>query len=171
MKLFSPISDVNNNKTVCEDCIFDPALASISHIDSVEKVIFIDYDFNECGHPLNLPFAACSVALIAKVTPHNIHISAMVDTDDENSTAFEKYADDLGRVEFGVRMSDQEKVSFLLFILLDLLNDTNDGAENDNDDAEKDHDDNDNEDPEKELDDCLDTIVKNVLGIKKIKRK
>lgn len=120
MKLFSTNRNSKGNQLKCDDAVFDPNLMTIVSIDEDEKVIGFRYDFEECGHPLNLPFKAYDVEFWIKLTVHDIHICSIVYVDDV-SDEYEDYIGDLGEIEFDVRMTTEEKSALLLILLKELL--------------------------------------------------
>ncbi len=122
MKLFSTNRNSMGKQLVCDDAVFDPDLITELHIDAEEKVVTFQYDFSECGHPLNLPFDAQAVDFLVKFTEHDIHICAMVDVDDEIDELYDDYVDDMEVIEFDVRMSVEEKYALLLALFLPLFN-------------------------------------------------
>ncbi len=124
MKLFSTNRNSMGKQLVCDDAVFDPDLITELHIDAEEKVVTFQYDFSECGHPLNLPFDAQTVDFLVKFTKHDIHICAMVDVDDEIDELYDDYVDDMSVAEFDVRMSVEEKYALLLALFLPLFNKT-----------------------------------------------
>lgn len=121
MKMSSWQRDSNGNQLICEDVILDPDLMEIKHIDPEEKVMILGCDFSECGHPLNLPFEAENVDFVLKITKYNIHICAISEPTDEGYAAYEQYANNLGNIEFNVRMSAKEKNTLLNFIAFNFL--------------------------------------------------
>lgn len=121
MKLFSTNRNSKGRQLVCEDAVFDPNLITTLHADAEEKVVSFQYDFAECGHPLNLPFDAKTVDFLVKFTKHDIHICAMVEPCDDIDEQHEELVGDMGEVEFDVRMTVEEKYSLLLALFLPLL--------------------------------------------------
>lgn len=121
MKLVSTTRDSNHKQLICDDAVFDPHLMEITLCDSTEKVISFKYDFLECGHPLNLPFNACSAVFMVKLTQIDIHICAIVELSDEDIDNFSDFIGELGEIEFDVKMNVDEKNLFLRFCALHLL--------------------------------------------------
>ena len=68
MKLLSTNRNAKGKQLVCEDAVFDPNLIMTLHVDAEERVVSFSYDFDECGHPLNLPFDVQSVDFLVKFT-------------------------------------------------------------------------------------------------------
>lgn len=122
MILLSTKRNSDRGQIVCENGIFDPSLASIISVDATEKYIMIAYDFDECGHPLNLPFNAGRVEFGVKFTPNDIHICAIVEPDGEDSSLFEEFSNSVGEYEFDVRMSTEEKLRLNTFVIYTLMN-------------------------------------------------
>ncbi len=121
MKLLSTNTSADGKRLICENAVFDPSLINITSIDKSEKFIKMNYDFSECGNPLDLPFEADSVEFGLKLTRHNIHISAIAELCDEECSKFNEFANDFGEVEFNVRMTTVEKISLLLAISLHMF--------------------------------------------------
>lgn len=122
MKLLSTQRNSCGKQLICEDAVLDPNLMSITNLDIVEKIVSFKYDFSECGHPLNLPFDANAVDFLVKITQHDIHICAMVALSDEIYGIYEEYLNDIGSIEFNVRMTTEEKLALLVFVVFNLLN-------------------------------------------------
>lgn len=122
MKLLSTQRNSCGKQLICEDAVLDPSLMSITNLDIAEKIVSFKYDFSECGHPLNLPFDANNVDFLVKITQHDIHICAMVELSDEIYDAYEEYSNDLGDIEFDARMTTEEKLALLVFVVFNLLN-------------------------------------------------
>lgn len=121
MKLFSTNRNSKGRQLVCDDAVFDPNLIITLHADAEEKVVTFQYDFAECGHPLNLPFDMESVDFLVKFTKHDIHICAMAEPSEDLDEQYEEFVGDMGEVEFDVRMSTEEKYALLLSLFLPLL--------------------------------------------------
>lgn len=118
MKLLSTNRNAKGKQLVCEDAVFDPNLIMTLHVDAEERVVSFSYDFDECGHPLNLPFDVQSVDFLVKFTKHNIHICAIAEVCDEIDDQYEDYVDNMQDVEFDVRMSVEEKYALLLALFI-----------------------------------------------------
>lgn len=130
MKLIST-KTTGNNKLTLDDAIFDPNLITKITVDKKENVFMLEYDFEECGHPLCIPFECSSAEFYVKITPHNIHIGAVIEPSDgclpDECSGF---AGELGEIEFDVRMTPEEKTNLLIFLLLRLAtNDETKGSE------------------------------------------
>lgn len=117
MILISHKHNSNCEQIICKDAIFDVSLLKDIHLSAEENYLYFEYDANECGNPLSLPFDVEKVVMGAKLTCNNIHISSLVTLSDEDNR-FEDYLNDAGDIEFDVRMSDAEKISLLLFIII-----------------------------------------------------
>lgn len=111
----------NRKQLVCDDAVFDPNLIMTLRADPDEKVITFTYDFNECGHPLNLPFEVQSVDFLVKFTEHDIHICAFAEPCDDIGEQYDDYTNDMNDVEFDVRMTVEEKYALMLALFLPLL--------------------------------------------------
>lgn len=118
MKLLSTNRNAKGKQLVCEDAVFDPNLIMTLHVDAEERVVSFSYDFDECGHPLNLPFDVQSVDFLVKFTKHDIHICAIAEVCDEIDDQYEDYVDNMQDVEFDVRMSVEEKYALLLALFI-----------------------------------------------------
>lgn len=122
MKLFSTNRNSKGEQLVCEDAVFDPSLIIALHADADEKVVTFQYDFEECGHPLNLPFDVQSVSFLVKLTKHDIHICAIAEISDEMDEQYDEFIGGIGdEIEFDVRMSVEEKYTLLLSLFTPLL--------------------------------------------------
>ncbi len=121
MKLFSTNRNARGKQLVCDDAVFDPNLIMTLRADPEEKVITFSYDFEECGHPLNLPFEVQSVDFLVKFTEHDIHICAFAEPCDDIGEQYDDYTNDMNDVEFDVRMTVEEKYALLLALFLPLL--------------------------------------------------
>ncbi len=128
MKLFSTKTDKNGKQLVCEDAIFDPALLTLDAVDFEEKCIIASYDIAESGNPLSLPFYAETASIYAVITPYDIHLSAIVELDDEVKSEF---ASDTNEVELNIRMSAEEKFQFVCAIFNEIFTPTPEDNEND----------------------------------------
>jgi len=122
MKLFSTNRNSKGKQLVCDDAVFDPNLIMTLHADADEKVVTFQYDFEECGHPLNLPFDVQSVSFLVKFTKHDIHICAIAEASDEMDEQYDEFIGGIGdEIEFDVRMSVEEKYALLLSLFNPLL--------------------------------------------------
>ena len=121
MKLLSTNRHARGKQLVCDDAVFDPNLIMTLRADPDEKVITFTYDFNECGHPLNLPFEVQSVDFLVKFTEHDIHICAFAEPCDDIGEQYDDYTNDMNDVEFDVRMTVEEKYALMLALFLPLL--------------------------------------------------
>lgn len=125
MKLLSTNRNARGKQLVCDDAVFDPNLIMTLRADPEEKVITFSYDFEECGHPLNLPFEVQSVDFLVKFTEHDIHICAIAEVGDDIGEQYEDYIDDMQDICFDVRMSIEEKYALLLAFFNALFGKTN----------------------------------------------
>lgn len=121
MKLFSTNRNSRGRQLVCEDAVFDPNLIMTLRVDVEEKVVSFNYDFAECGHPLNLPFDVQSIDFLVKFTKHDIHICAIAEACDDIDELYEDYVNDMQDIEFDVRMSVEEKYALLLALFISLF--------------------------------------------------
>lgn len=119
--LLSTERNANKEQIVCENAVFDPSLMKDISIDKIEKYVSFEYDFNECGHPLKLPFKADYVEFGVRLTPHGIHISAIANPLDSELADFEYYINPLGDIGFDVQMSSDERASLLGSVLLYMI--------------------------------------------------
>lgn len=120
MKIISSKTDNDGMRIVCEDAVFDPSLAKLIEADASESIIVLEYDALECGHPLNLPVESAKVEFCVKFTQSDIHIY-MLASDFEYDEKLSVYYNDLGDLEFDVRMTDKEKQMLLHCISYILL--------------------------------------------------
>lgn len=121
MKLFSTNRNSRGRQLVCEDAVFDPNLIMTLRVDVEEKVVSFNYDFAECGHPLNLPFDVQTIDFLVKFTKHDIHICAIAEACDDIDELYEDYVNDMQDIEFDVRMSVEEKYALLLALFISLF--------------------------------------------------
>lgn len=112
MKIISSKTNSDGTRIVCEDAVFDPSLASLIKIDAQESMVVLGYDALECGHPLNLPVESAKAEFFVKFTPTDIHIY-MLASDVEYDENLSAYYNDVGDIEFDVRMTDKEKQMLL----------------------------------------------------------
>ena len=123
MMLFSTERNANKKQIEIDNAVFDPSLMQSIRFDMREKFISFEYDLNECGHPLNLPFKADYVEFGVRVTPHGIHTSATIEPSDDELDDLEDYLGDIGEIEFDVRMTGGEKVALMSSLLLFTMQD------------------------------------------------
>lgn len=109
MKLFSTKRNSINKQLICDDAVFDSDLIVTYHIDTEENVITFQYDFSECGHPLNLPFISNTATFLVKFTRYDLHICMFVEPDNNIDKQYEEYVGIFGEIEFDVRMTIDEK--------------------------------------------------------------
>lgn len=123
MKLISTNRKLNGKTLVCEDAVFDPnfVIADSIKFNATENFVTYKYDFSECGHPLLLPFRANTINFGAKFTPHDIHINAIAEIEDDVIDNYYAYTNGFGDIEFDVRMTPTEKSSLTLKIIMELL--------------------------------------------------
>lgn len=121
MKLISSKRNKQGIPLVCEDAIFDPSLMTQVVIDAAENYIVFLYDFCENGHPLNLPFDADEVQFGVTITQHDIHICIAAEPTDAGYADFEDYVNEIGDIEFDVRMNADEKFQLLRALSLKMI--------------------------------------------------
>lgn len=121
MKLLSSKNTIQYGQIVCEDCILDTSLINNLKIDKSERFISFDYDANESGSPLNLPFKAESAKFHLIITQNELHIGVLVEIDNETLNNHECFANECGDIEFSVRLTLEEKLSLLRYLVNELI--------------------------------------------------
>lgn len=118
------ISDkAKSGRLIVGDAVFDPALAELVSADKDEALIVLRYDALENGNPLGIHLSPARAELIVKLTPTDIHTSLLI-SDFGDDPDYSDYENELGDIEFYVRMSESEKLSLARRIAILLLNDT-----------------------------------------------
>lgn len=102
---------------------FDPALAELISTDKDEGLILLRYDALENGNPLGIPLFPAKAEFIVKLTPTGIHISLVI-SDFGDNPLYSDYENELGDIEFYVRISESEELPLVRRIAILLLNDT-----------------------------------------------
>ena len=121
MKFLSTKRNENGVQIICDNAIFVPNLAHLSLADVNERLFKLDYDYSECGHPLNLPFECRATSFFVKVTAHSILASLIAEASDDINPDFEEYINEIGAIEFDVRMTTDEELLIAQFILMSIL--------------------------------------------------
>lgn len=123
MKLISAKRNDNGKLLICSNGVFDPHFLKITEIDKNEQIVCFSYNFYEYGNPLDLPFEASDAQFCARITPNNIHLSLITTPEYDFDSEYEKYVNEIGDIEFDVRLDKDEKSKLLSAILFHILKD------------------------------------------------